>query len=357
MRTTTGKATAGLLMTLSVACTDGGTPGSTDECGVPAGATVLAGYAAYGEDSVVREIVVESSEVVFRADAGIYAAPRGGGTAAQARYTCPGDLGSLSCELWDLDGAGFVVLTREGVVDASFAPVSYPAWIDPMGGPNPPGRALVTPAGVRIGKYDEYDLDLVPRSSGLTLLEPGAAQADVLFSGAGGGGGRAMVFGDGAVFTNVSSLGGGELPMPDAIWRLGVEAGDVVAPVTVDKAGPVVVVTANFIYFNSDPRGPLDEQGLWRAPIGGGTAERLGGVLGGFGGATDGTLVVFTDATNLYAIEDQAGATLRSYALPVRSTLDASCTNHGLAVRDGEIYSSMFDEAAGESLLFKLSAN
>lgn len=332
-----------------------------DHCQAPQGATVLADWAVYGAPtspgdgtSVLREIAFDSTTMYFRADAQIYALDRAGGTATSV-FTCPGDLGVIGCSLAPVDPDTYVVLTENGVVDATGAAIAYPAWADTNGNPVPPTASIVLPNGDRIGRYDQLDDSFVPTTTDWVRLSPGAAMAESLVGGVGGGGGRGMVYGAGVMWTNAHSLGGGNRPDPDDIWK--VDFGGDIGPISIDKPGELLLVADNYAYFIRDRADELGERGVWRAPVAGGSAERVGGIVPLYGQAVaSGGTVAFEDAGTLYSIDDTVGAAfIHVLELPVTTTIDHSCTVQGLAIRDGEIYSSLFDEAHNEALVFKVA--
>ncbi len=332
-----------------------GDTAASGACGVPAGARVLADYQNYDVDpndptqsSVVRGLVVDGATLYVALLDSVVTLPAGGGT--PTRIYEAQDL--LGLRLFGLAGGGILIRDGAAAVDASGAAVAYPAPVHPINGINGPSAELVAPTGERIVRFDDVDGSLAPTVSHYVILRAGAAAQEVLVQNVDVGWGRGMVFGAGALWTNANRIGSGAAPDADQPVRIGLDGA--VSTLSVDKPGPLILVTDHFIYFNRSDGAVVGEAGVWRVPLAGGSAERLGGVIGGFEGATDGQgHVALGDGTSLYAIADLPGATLTKIVdLPVRASLPDSCGPHGLAMGGGRIVLSMFDGGRDQALLF-----
>lgn len=335
----------------------GGGGGELGPCEAPAGARVLMDFQDYRldptdvlQDSVARGLVADGTDV-YIAFLNSAVRLRQAGSAPTVVYTAQPD--SLGLSIWPRDGGGALIRDGALTVDGTGAPVAYPSAEHPADGLDGPAAEVVAPDGNRYVQFLALDDQFQAVGSHFVRLTPGAASQAVVALNVDGAARRQVVFGAGALYSN-GNLVNSEAPDPDLPVRVDPGAGGV-HTIPVDKPGPVFLVTDHFIYYNRDKNAPLEELGVWRVPVAGGTGEKLGGTFGGFTGATDGQgMVVLTNAKTLFAIADTAGASLAKIAdLPVRSVIDAACTAQGLAVAGGEVVSTIFDQARNQTLVFK----
>lgn len=335
----------------------GGGGGGT-ACEVPAGATVHLDYTDLRVDpsdvtdgSVVRSLVVENNGIYLATlDQVVKLGPGPAAPPTQVVQAAPDD---LSVALVDTDD-GFRTFAGGTWRDQTGGSLTYPPAVQPIDGINAPAQSIMAPSGVIFSRFDDRDDTFDPAAVHYVGRTAGAADQAVLVTSADPrfGWGRTMFFSAGAVWSTTISERIGDPNVEEQAVRIGLDGSTQVVEYT--PSGMPFLATENFIYYNREAdTAPLEELGVWRAPIGGGMGEKITGDFGGWEGQAAGNQVVLRDASTIVVIEDQPGATAVQVAeLPVRSVIDGSCTSHGLTVKDGKIYSSMFDEAGEKSLVF-----
>lgn len=333
--------------------------GGDKACEVPAGATVHLDYTDLRVDpsdvtdgSVVRSLVVENNGIYLATlDQIVKLGPGPSDPPTQVAQVTGNDPFSVS--LIDTND-GFRYFAAGGWHDQDGAALTYPPATQPIDGINAPAESVMSPTGYIISRFDDRDDNFDPevvhyvrRSAGSPSQEVLVLDGEPRF-----GWGRPMFFSAGALWSTTVAERFGEPNLPDHAVRIGEDGSTQVVEYT--PSGMPFLATENFIYYNREAdTAPLEELGVWRAPIGGGMGEKITGDFGGWEGQAVGNQVVLRDASTIVVIEDQPGATAVQVAeLPVRSVIDASCTSHGLTVKDGKIYSSMFDGAGEKSLVF-----
>jgi hypothetical protein len=206
------------------------------------------------------------------------------------------------------------------------------------------GRLALSPDGSAVA-YRISPLGLGTHTYG--VLEAGQAQARTLAADVGIGSFTPVI----ADTTHLWSAAGPineESPMV-----ISLNGGE--PEVRSDLKGVPVGIDSTWLYLVRASSDRLEELGFWRAPIRGGAApERLNDdftVLSGFRRTPDHTVAWSTSA--IYTL-DAAGLT-EVASIPVRSALDASCTAHGFSVYAGQVFSTIYDEARGGSLLYAVT--
>jgi hypothetical protein len=338
----------------------GGGGGNTDgDCPVPAGATIHLNYTDLRLDpsdatdgSLVRTIVVEDNGIfVATLDQVVKLGPSPSDAPTAVMQTTTDQV--LGIVVVDTDD-GFRVGDDSGWRDQSGVSVAYPDGAQPIDGINAAAAWVMAPNGDIYERYDDRDDNFDPEAVHYVRRVPGAGAQEVLATNLNPeyGWGRALFFGAGAVWSTTVAERFGEPNRIEQAVRIGTDGSTRVD--SYDPSGAPFLVTENYIYYNRESDvAQFSELGVWRAATGGGAGEKVGGTFGGWEGVASGNRVVLRDPATILVLDDQPGATAVTLAeLPVRSTIGSSCTSHALAVRNGKVYSSMFDEAREMSLIF-----
>lgn len=332
-----------------------GGPDSSDGCKTPMGATVLAGWRKFqAEGGPAYSIGADATDIYVAFLDTVVQVPKNGG-AAQTVYTAQNPLG---LSLHTYGDSGFLIRDGNAWLDlegGNTTPAVFPpTWL--------PGTQIVTSVSQVFVKdkdtiwirHDNF-LDSV---SGYSLLKRGEAEPLVIAQDTTVGFGGFMVTAPGfdQLLTNTAPI------RPEtAGWdsfQLFAETAGAASPLAVTPGGMPFLVTASSIYYNRSDDAPLAEHGAWRVPRAGGTGVKLAGGTGRFFGANDGTRVALHNLGSLWVNTDAAGSTTltKLLDLPIRNTIDNSCTSHAVAVDGREVFSTMFSEKSDESLIFKVRA-
>lgn len=331
----------------------GGTPGGGDfpafgytpagsPCGLPVGSRYLAELrptAADGYSEPVSWLISGEDGVVLGRGGETCRFPRSGGEIQPS--TSPGGRVWLAASDALLVGtAGGLVLKVPAVGDTWREAAVFP--LPPSYGPDSPfdGRLALSVDRTRVA-YRISPLGLGTHTYG--VLEAGQAQARTL-AGDVAVGSFAPVVVDGTHLWSAAGPINEESPV-----RVPLQGG---APeVRSDVQGVPVGIDADWLYFVRASSERIEELGFWRSPLAGGPPERLNDdftVFDGFGRGQD-----HTAAWSPGAIYTLAPTGLTEVAsIPVRSALDASCSGHGFSVYAGQVFSTIYDEARGGSLLY-----